>query len=146
MCANATRRIRFDGPGVSGRSESQTWPTGFTGYEARNETPAHCASLVRFPGVVFFVVDVGMVFQRLQVSSDFSGHPQLGGQALFKNGGQAVSLADWRLAREQQVYFDDLAISGGSEAYAVVLNVQFRANCIQLAANFPAGFRIGIIQ
>src|ERR1700674_5327193 len=57
-----------------------------------------------------------------------------------------MSLADRGQAREQQMYFDDLAVSRGSEAYAMVLNSQLRANCIQLVANFPAGFGIRIIH
>jgi hypothetical protein len=32
-------------------------------------------SLLRFPRVVLFMVDIGMVFQGLQVSHDFGGHP-----------------------------------------------------------------------
>src|SRR5208282_3409425 len=54
-------------------------------------------------------------------------------------GGEAVGLADRCQAREQQVHFDNLAVSGGSEAYAMVLNGQLGANGIQLVANLPAG-------
>jgi hypothetical protein len=34
----------------------------------------------------------------------------------------------------------------GSQAYTMVLNAQFRANCSQLVPNFPTGFRIRIIR
>ena len=95
---------------------------------------------------MFLAVDIGVVFQGLQVSDHFGGRPQFGRQPFFQNGRQAVSFADRRQAREQQVYFDDLAVSGRSEAYAMVLNGQFRADRIQLVPNFPAGLRIGIIQ
>ena len=54
--------------------------------------------------------------------------------------------ADRCQSRKQQVYFYDLAVSGGSEAYPMVLNVQFRAKCIQFIPNFPASFRIRIIH
>jgi hypothetical protein len=36
--------------------------------------PSTAQNLLRFPCVVLFAVDIGMVFQRLQVSHDFSGH------------------------------------------------------------------------
>jgi hypothetical protein len=46
---------------------------------------------------------------------------------------QAMSIANPCQAGEQQAYFDDLAVSSGSEAQAMVLNVQFRAKGIQLS-------------
>ena len=75
-----------------------------------------------------------------------AGIPKFGRQAFFQNRCEAVGLADRCQARKQQVYFDDLAVSGGSEAYPMVLNGQFRANCIQFVPNFPASFRIRIIH
>ena len=44
------------------------------------------------------------------------------------------------------MYFDDLAVAGRSEAYAMVLNAQIQANFIHLVPNLPTGFRIRIVQ
>jgi hypothetical protein len=57
-----------------------------------------------------------------------------------------MSLADRGQAREQQTDIDDLAVSGGSEAYAMILNGQLRANYIQLLLNFPASCGVRIIH
>ena len=52
------------------------------------------ASLLRFSRVVFFMVDIGVVFQGLQVSDDLGGHPQVDRQAFLQNCCEAVGLAD----------------------------------------------------
>jgi hypothetical protein len=45
-----------------------------TGILARDEDPLFF--LLRFPGVVFFAVYVGVIFQGLQVSDDLGRHPR----------------------------------------------------------------------
>ena len=50
--------------------------------------------LFRFAGVVGFAVDVGVVFNGLEVGDDFGGHSQVDRQAFFQNGCEAVGLAD----------------------------------------------------
>ena len=99
-----------------------------------------------FSGVVLVVVDFGMVFQRFEVGDDFSGHSQLSGQAFLKNRGEGVGFADRCKPRKKQVDFNDLAITRGSEADAVVLNVEFSAEGVEVRANFAAGFRVGIVE
>ena len=71
---------------------------------------------------MLLAVGIGMVFQGFQVSRDFSWHPQFGRQAFFQNRCEAVGLAHGREARKQQVHFDDLSVSGGSESNTMVLN------------------------
>lgn len=66
---------------------------------------------------MLFVMDVGMVFQRLQMSRDFGGHPRIDRQTFFENSCQAVDLAD-----QNNKYFDDLPVSGGSKGNAVLWN------------------------
>jgi hypothetical protein len=73
---------------------------------------------------VLAVVDGGVVFKRLQMRDDFCGCPQFSGQSLFEHCGQAVGFTYRRLGREQKMYLNDLAIAGGSETNAVILNVQ----------------------
>jgi hypothetical protein len=85
-------------------------------------SPGTLQSLLWLPRVVLFAVDIGMVFQGLQVSSDFGRHPKFGRQAFFQNRRETVSLAHRCESRKQQVHFDDLPISGGSEPHAMVLN------------------------
>src|ERR1019366_4078696 len=80
------------------------------------------------------------------MSDDLRGHPQVGRETFLQNCCEAVGLTDCCQAWEQQVYFDDLAVSGGSKANAMILNRQVRAERIQLGSNFPASFRIRIIQ
>ena len=108
--------------------------------ESRRLSNRPAQSLLRFARVVLLAVDIAVVFQGLQVSYDFGGRPQFGRQAFFQDCRQAVSFTDRCQAREQQVYFDDLAVPGRSEAYAMVLNGQFRANRIHLSRIFRPAF------
>jgi hypothetical protein len=77
---------------------------------------------------VFFAVYVGVIFQGLEVSDNLGGHPEVDRRTFLQDGCEPMSLADRGQAREQQVDIDDLAVSGSSEAYAMVLNGELRAN------------------
>src|SRR5579872_3820224 len=59
--------------------------------------------LVRLASVVLFAVNIGMVFQGLDVSRNFSWHPQLGSEAFFQHSCQAMCLANRCQAWEQQM-------------------------------------------
>src|ERR1039458_3740805 len=80
------------------------------------------------------------------MGDDFGRHSQIGGQALFENGGEGMGIADRCEAREQKVNLDDLAIAGGSEADTVVLNIEFIAEGVEALANLAACFRIGVVE
>lgn len=88
------------------------------------------------------VVDFGVILQRFEVGDDFSGCSQLGGQALFKNRGERVGFTDRCESWKKQVDLNNLSISGGSEANAVILNFELSAEGVEVLADFAAGFRV----
>ena len=47
---------------------------------------------------------------------------------------------------KQQVHFDDLAVSRGGVADAVVVNGEFTADGVQLIANLLSGSRVGVVE
>ena len=47
---------------------------------------------------------------------------------------------------KQQVYFDDLAVSRGAVADAVVVDTEFAADSVELIANLLSGLRVGLVE
>lgn len=117
---------------------NQTWLR-----RPRTGTPL---SLLRFSGVMFAVVYFGVVFHGLKVSYDFRRYSKLGRQTLLQKRGECMCLTYGCEARKQQVNFDHQPISGCSKSNAMILKVQFRADCIEVAADLSACLRIGIVQ
>ena len=89
---------------------------------------------------------VFVVFERFQVSDHFRGLAEFYRQTFFQHSRQPMRLSYWRGQRKQKMHFDDLPVSGGAEAHAVIVHRKFVADRVQLLANLRTGIRIRIVQ
>jgi hypothetical protein len=84
---------------LSGKLNST--PSHLPTSSAKRRTTGTLRNLFWFSSVVFLMVTFGVIFQRLQVSYDFSRHSQFGRKALFQNSGKGMGFAYGCQAGEQ---------------------------------------------
>ena len=66
----------------------------------------------------------------------FGGHAKLGREALLYHGRQPVGFAQRSISGEEQMYFDELPVTRGPEAHAVIIQAQLCTNRIELLPYF----------
>ena len=83
-----------------------------------------------------------VVFQGFQVGDHFCRPAQFHRQTFFERSCQSMRLPDRRRLREQQVHFNEIPVSRGAAAHAMIMHSKFVADCVELLADLLIGFRV----
>ena len=87
-----------------------------------------------------------VVFFGLEVGDDLGGDREAGGESFFQEGGGGVGCSQKGVMGEEQVDFHEVAVAGGAEADAVVVEAEFVAEGVELLADFVADFRVRVVE
>lgn len=96
--------------------------------------------------IVLFVVNLRVIFERLEVSGYVGGHPEVKAELLFYHGRHPMCLTERHGVRKEKMYLDDLAITRGAEAHPMILHSKLLADRIEPGANLMTDLGIGVIK